>query len=287
MPRTKNRNILDKYLDGLRKYSVLTDGHLSACLNDLHLARNLDSSFTRPLAECGYATMQGALLGLGTNKREMADWLTCQAMDEDPLDFRVAWARAFVLLNMQDEALRNEALALYKQAARDFNEDENGDVHVEYGEALIYMGKLQEGCDEIERGIAHYPKPRGWHHWDRAWVHYFQKEYQEALDDLAQVKTLAGEATDEEIQAELDDPASLLNYPRYLVDAELLRAACHARLGQVDEGQKAMRLFRTRRPDWDMDDEKDSLAFSEKDPNAQQYYNDWLTGVQNAFDLEP
>ncbi len=180
-----------------------------------------------------------------------ADEYTSNAVGQirGQLDYDTHWDRAFFLqmsgpINDQGFDL---AIAEYQTAIGLNIVDMN--LLLEASEAYVSAGQHDEAIDLVRRAGKHVR--HDWYRWDLAWAYFFKGRlggsifYKLALDELRKMRHAPGE-------------------PKYMVDVQLLAAACYARLEQPDMAQFAFGNFSNAsngKQDWTLADEDRARPF--------------------------
>jgi tetratricopeptide (TPR) repeat protein len=178
------------------------------------------------------------------------------AVSDEPTDYVVPW----VIGHYHVATGTDKTLGLnYYQKAVALNGDNNMNLQAEYGEALIALGRH----DEALRAIARAGRGRPWYAVDMAWAYYHKGRddpyfYRLALEELARMDVLPGDR-------------------EFPVDGLLIEALASAQLGDALRAERAVRRFRTAKPNWGLPEERDTIPFLE--PADRDH---WLEGCSKA-----
>ena len=144
------------------------------------------------------------------------------------LDYDTHWDRAFYFqMSGPDDPLNYDLAICEYQKAIDLNIVDSN-LLLEASEAFVSAGRPDDAIDMIRRAgrsIRH-----DWYRWDLAWAYFFKARlggevfYKLAIDEIRQMYWSPGE-------------------PKYMIDVQLLAAACYARLGKSDMSQTSFTLF--------------------------------------------
>ena len=188
--------------------------------------------------------------------------LANEAVAERPNHRDPHWAQAFCRLAGDDPA---GALKAYAEAVK---HRPTLSLKVERAEAMIYNGDLKGGSKVIKDildELDHDEIP-DWFLWNAAWVLYFERKYDDALEHLDAVLSEPGDAD-------------------HIEDMLLLEAAILAQKGDGSANRTLRKFLRQKRKwfgeDWTLRFEKESLCFS-ANAKAQKLQSHWLDGVKKA-----
>jgi tetratricopeptide (TPR) repeat protein len=203
---TSSEAAYEAFLEGKYGFSAGSREALEESRRWFDRATQMDPSFARAWAALSYTYVQSWLHGWGLDEDlAQADRLARRAVELAPADYFTRWHLAFYLLNVKrfDEALAEceAALALT---------EESQDLLVEIAEALISVGRMEDGIRLIERARRTSDLER----WDSAWRRCLSARgtpngYDEALAVLNGLHRKPGD-------------------PRCLIDFQLLTAAMGA-----------------------------------------------------------
>lgn len=151
----------DAFLEGKYGFSAASLEALEESRRWFERATQMDPSFARAWAALSYTYVQSWLHGWGLDSDlDEAARLARRGAELAPADYFTRWHLAFYLLHARrfDEALAEceAALALA---------EESQDLLVEIAEALISVGRMEDGIRLIERAR----RTTDWDRWDSAW----------------------------------------------------------------------------------------------------------------------
>ena len=182
-----------------------------------------DLGYPRAWSRYGYVQMTRYIEGWNLDTLADADEFTQRAVALDETDYDTHWDRAFFYQLTADGAPKSQfdqALAEYARA-QELN-DGNEELRVEAAEVYVSIGNPDKALVELRRAgrtINHE-----WYWWDVAWAYYFKARHDPTYYDVAleQFRFMHWQPGD----------------PRYVFDAQLLKAAIHAQKAEVPEGER-------------------------------------------------
>ena len=101
----------------------------------------------------------------------------------DPSDSRSHWILGIVYLQ---ERQFDRAMAEYERALA-LNPNDV-DVRMEMAEALVMVGRHEEGINLMKRTMRLNPIYPDWYLWDVGWAYYLMGRYEEALAEMKRMK---------------------------------------------------------------------------------------------------
>jgi tetratricopeptide (TPR) repeat protein len=222
--------------------------------NDAREKANIDErGYPKAWGHLGYNVLATWVEGWSSPKERPdvmaeADEYTANAVGQarGVLDYDTHWDRAFYLQmrGPDDDTFFDLAITEY-QAAIDLNiVDMN--LLLEASEAYVSAGQPDEAIKLVRRAGRHIC--HDWYRWDLAWAYYFKARlggpifYWLAIDELRKMRYSPGE-------------------PRYMIDVQLLAAACYVRLEKQDMADVAFNLFSQGKDVWTLADEDRARPF--------------------------
>ena len=306
---TKNETVFEKWKEGVRAMALpFTEADMSEaekCFKEaialeateqtgkpttFEQARTADLGYPRAWGRYGYVKMTRFIEGWDPDALPDANEFTERGVRLDKTDYDPHWDRAFyyqLTSNGKPKQDFDNALNEYARA-QDLN-DGNEELRVEAAEVYVSIGDHDKALAELRRAgrvINHE-----WFWWDVAWAYYFKARLDPVYYDVAL----------EQFRAMHWQPGD----PRYVFDAQLLKAAIHAQKanihkhnnnpkGQNSEEQLrdvAMAHFRAKKNDpsmrsgrkgaaeWNLEDEKRARPFALE---AVADRDHWLKGCELA-----
>jgi adenylate cyclase len=255
MTEPNNVAAVDAFLVGQRTYSINAEEELRKSLDSFELATRIDPNAARAWSGIAYNLVQLYLQGWEeADVLARAEAAALRAVQLDPNDYFTQSYLGFYYLNTDRPELAVKAY----ETALNLNDDDRT-VFADAAEALIYVGRIDDGIEMLKRAR----RVPDWHRWDMAWAHYLKgrqnpTSYDDALAEL------------EQLYYQPDDK-------RYLIDIDLLYAAIYAQKDDSGNAASYLQRFLTRRPNWTAEDERRSTAFS----NAEDLAH-WIAGITNA-----
>jgi tetratricopeptide (TPR) repeat protein len=259
---SSNQDAVRLFLEAEDAFTTISAEQWGRCRESFERAVELDGDFARALGELSYALIHGVAAGFCDKKEseavmERAMKLAERAVELDADDYANRWNLAFALMSRKrfDEAVDEygKALRLFETATDRI--DRKPGLLAEMGEALVFAGRPREGMAMIERAITRVPD---WYRWNMGFACYCAREYARAIDELGRMYRKPGD-------------------PRYVIDVQLLAAACHAQLGADAEAERALDLFRAAKPDWTIKQELLRTPFRNAADEAH-----WIEGLRKA-----
>lgn len=135
-----------------------------------------------------------------------------------------------------------ESLSAYERAL-ELNPCD-ADVIVEYGDALVYVGRPQEACERIAAAKRLHPFYPDWYLWAEAGALYQSQRYEDAVARVAEMKDAS--------------------------EASRLLAACHARLGDPKQAARCREAALRRAPNFRLAEWGGGVPF--RDPADREHY---------------
>ncbi|HTO82792.1 MAG TPA: hypothetical protein VMQ73_11185 [Methylomirabilota bacterium] len=255
MTEPNNIAAVDAFLVGQRTYSINTQAELEKSLDSFELATKIDPNAARAWSGIAYNLVQLWLQGWAAKDvLERAEAAAQRAVQLDPNDYFTHSYLGFYYLHTGRPELAVKAY----ETALDHNDDDRT-VFADAAEALIYVGRLEDGLKLLERAR----RVPDWHRWDMAWALYLRGRqdsdaYDAALTELGQLFYKPGD-------------------PKYLIDIHLLIAAIHAQKKDYKSAAYYLQRFQQGRPKWTVEDERRSTPFS--NPADLDH---WIDGVKKA-----
>lgn len=237
----------DAFLRGSYAYSNETLDDLEEAEGWYRKAIEIDAGFARGWGELSYALVQKFVAGwAGQETLEEAGVAARRAVQLDDSDYFSHWNLGFYYLHSGQfakcELAFREAYAL---------NDNDADLLVEMGEALICMGEIEKGREQVRRALRMNPHAPDWYYWTLALGEYCAGDYAKARDEMDR----------------------MMETPRWSL---LLRAAIYHRLGAQDEAETAMRSFLDKVGGWSM--EREAVAIRFKRPEHARHWFEALEG---------
>lgn len=235
----------DAFMRGGHAYSNETLEDLESAERWYRKAIEIDPDFARGWGELSYTLVQKHIGGwAGEEVLEEAGSAARRAVRLDDSDYFSHWNLGFYYLHSGQfarcEMAFREAYAL---------NDNDADLLVEMGEALICMGAVDAGNAQVRRALEMNPHAPDWYYWTLALGEYCAKNYDTALDNLN----------------------SMVETPRWSL---LLRAAVLGRLGKDAAAREVMRDFVAQVGGWSIEREKAAIRFKNREDEAH-----WLEGL--------
>lgn len=257
----------DAYMKGFHLWQHhLQDDETLAGLNEvqkwLELAAELDSRFSRPWGMLAYTYVWGwRQWWYGDDILDKADEYLKNAVDLEPMNYDNHWDLAYYYLAIREFELAEREFGV----ARELNSND-ALLLVDTAELYCCMGQHQQALDLVDQAMALNPYYPDYYATSLAWIHYFTRDYQHALELLASVRHNTKEAL-------------------------LVSAAVHAQLSAKNELEQQIELaatqsikaqekiheFLARRQQWTVDREKRSFNFLRLEDEQH-----WLDGLKKA-----
>jgi len=225
----------------------------------------------------GYATLAAWIEGaheLSERAQVMAEAqeYTSNAVEQarGDLDYDTHWDRAFYFqMSGPDDPLNYDRAICEYLKAIDLNIVDSN-LLLEASEAYVSAGRPDDAIEMIRRAgrsIRH-----DWYRWDLAWAYFFKARlggdvfYNLAIDEIRKMYWSPGE-------------------PKYMIDVQLLAAACYARLGKTEMSQTSFGLFSQAsngKPSWTINDEDRARPFKLEEDRLH-----WLEACKLAGLTDP
>jgi TolB-like protein/class 3 adenylate cyclase len=249
---TSNLNAYDAFMRGshLWFFHLSMDETVESLLEArrwLERATALDPNYGRAWAWLALTHVQEWLQSWGGEASlELAVRLAKQAVAIDKDDYHNHWVLAYCYLHSRHFDL---ALGKYQQAIALNRNDAN--LLAEFAEALIYVGRHEEGLKLNRQATQMNPNCPEWYRGDVAWVCYLTKNYQAAVSEIEKI----------------DNPNA---------DTLVILAAC---LAQLDEARTkdVLKQIEARRPNWTLAKERRKSPFK-----SSADLEHWLGGLRKA-----
>lgn len=262
MRGTDNQAAYDAFVVGERIFTLASEQATAWSQECFEIATQLDENYARAWCELSYTYVRRWLQGwCDDSALQKAETAAKRAAQLDPNDYRCHWALAFYHLNTGVFDLALEEF----ERAMSLNEDHNPELPADMAEAMVAAGRHEMAIELIEQSR----RIPDWNRWNLAWACYFNARtatdckdvggfYDRALNEIAQMRHQPGDA-------------------EYLIDAQLLVAACHAQKGDQAAARRALQTFLQYRPGWTIKKERHSVSF--KHAEDERY---WLDGIFKA-----
>ena len=156
----------------------------------------------------------------------------------------------WVLANATMQSGNLEQAAIEYDRSISLNPNSAG-VLADSTEALVYLGRMDEGITRIQTAIRLNPHHPDWYLWTLAWARYFAGEYEAGLEAIQ----------------------SMANMPNL---ARRTHAALLVRLGRVDEAREVIAKLVEFAPDYTIEMQQHSLAGKFRDQSAADRFLDDL-----------
>ncbi len=244
----QDMNAYDALLKGSYVYSNESVEGLDHAAYWYRTATEIDPSFARAWGELSYVLVQYVIAGWKEpDTLQVAGNLGRKAVRLDDSDYYNHWNLGFYYLHTGqfdhcDIAFR-EALALNGNDA---------DLLVEMGEALICMGELEQGIEQIHKAIRINPHAPDWYYWTLALGHHCAKAYDEAVQSLD----------------------CMVDTPKWSL---LLRGVIQAQGGDLGQGASTMKSFLRHMPEWTIARERIAIRFKRREDEEH-----WFEGLRKA-----
>jgi TolB-like protein/class 3 adenylate cyclase len=244
----QDMNAYDALLKGSHVYSNESEEGLDQANYWFGRAVEIDPTFARAWGELSYVLVQYVIGGWrAPDTLDNAGHLARKSVRLDDSDYYNHWNLGFYYLHArrfaQCDLAFKEALALNNNDA---------ELLVEMAEALICMGEIEQGMDQIRRAMHINPHSPDWYYWTLALGHYCARAYDEAVQALN----------------------LMVDLPKW---SFLLRAVTYAQCGDEAESAKAMRRFLKHMPTWTITKELNAIHFKH-----QEDVEHWLEGLRKA-----
>jgi TolB-like protein len=257
----------DAYMKGFHLWQHhLQDDETIASLNEaqkwLELAAELDTRFSRPWGLLAYTYVWGwRQWWYGDDILDKANEYLKNAVDLEPNNYDNHWDLAYYYL-----AIREFELAEHEfDVARRLNSND-ALLLVDTAELYCCIGQHQKALDLVGQAMALNPYYPDNYATSLAWIHYFTRDYQRALELLASVRHNTNEAL-------------------------LVSAAAHAQMSvqygleqqielvatQSIRAQEKISEFLARRQQWTVNREKRSVTFLRIEDEQH-----WFDGLRKA-----
>ena len=220
---TENLEAYDYYLQGRDRFPGWTQEANAEAKGYFEKAIELDPRFSRAYAY---------LAGLHVNdwrwgwsdvpevSRKLALEYAQRASALDPYDSRSHWILGIIYLQ---ERKFDQAMAEYERALT-LNPNDV-DFRMEMAEALVFVGRHEEGIELMKQTMRLNPIFPDWYLWDLGWAYYFVRRYEEGLAEMKRMK----------------------NVP---YKAHRTLAAIYAQLGQLEEAKAQAVAYLKHDPDY-------------------------------------
>ena len=251
--RTDSVSAYETYLKGVHFFSWEKRDDLERSIELFAKATELDPNFARAWGWQAYALVRAILCGWHERaEMERAEAYAKRAVQLDPFDYSNHWDLAFVYLNA---GRFGQAMSEYEKARR-FNPND-ADLLVEMAEAMISVGRTQEGIEQILRAMQINPQTPDWYRWVLAWGYFNARQYDEAEEQIGHMIA----------------PQS---------DVSLLMAAVHAYRGETAKAEASVKFFLNSHHTFTIDDLKKRVSF--RNVEDQEH---WLEGLRIAGLKDP
>ena len=241
MRSTNNPQAFEAYLEGERKFSIVSQSDMTESQKKFAEATALDDQYARAWGWRAYTLTRSIAMGWEDESRitEAKEWAE-KAVGLDDDDYATHWDLAFVLLyeGEFDGALLSYMKALDLYENRTDHLDRKHGLLAELAEAYIYTGEPGKAIAYLERA----KRVPDWYKWNLAWADFNNEDYQAAHN-------------------ELDSMASQPGDRAYVPDVDLLRAATLVKLGDTAEAKRVLGDFLAAQP-----------GYSEKDVNKRAQF---------------
>ncbi len=149
-----------------------------------------------------------------------------RASELDPSDSLSHWILGIVYLQEKEF---DRAMAEYERALA-LNPNDV-DFRMEMAEALVFVGRHEEGLELMKGTMRLNPIYPDWYLWDLGWVYYFMGRYEEALAEMNRMKEVP-------------------------YKAHRTFAAIYAQLGRIEEAKASAAEYLKHDPDYTMTQDK-------------------------------
>ena len=244
----QNMNAYDAFLKGSHCYSSESEQALDQASYWFRQAIELDPTFARAWGELSYVLVQYVIGGWRTpDTLDEAGGMARKSVRLDDSDYYSHWNLGFYYLHAgmfaQCKLAFQEALALNNNDA---------ELLVEMGEALICMGEIEQGMGQVFRAMKINPHSPDWYYWTLALGHYCKKAYNTGAQTLD----------------------LMVDPPKW---SFLLRAMLFAQLGDELKSAAAMSTFLQHMPDWSVTKEMNAIRFKRHEDETH-----WMEGLRKA-----
>jgi len=257
MRGTDNPQAFDAYLEGERKFSIVSQADMAVSQKKFAEATDLDGDYARAWGWRAYTLTRSIAMGWEDASRiaEAKGWAE-KAVGLDGDDYATHWDLAFVLLygGEFDEALRTYEVALDLYENRTDHLDRKHGLLAELAEAYLYAGEPDKAIDFLERA----KRVPDWYKWNLAWAYFNKGRYQTALDELNSMASQPGDRA-------------------YVPDVDLLRSATLAKLERKTEAQRVLGLYLAANPGYSTKNVQKRAQF--KRASDQQH---WIDALHDA-----
>jgi tetratricopeptide (TPR) repeat protein len=219
----------DYYLQGRDRFPGFTKEENAEAKVFFEKAIELDLRFARAYAYLAGLHVNDWRWGWGDSleeSRRLSLEFAQRASELDPSDSRSHWILGIVYLQEKEF---DRAMAEYERALA-LNPNDV-DFRMEMAEALVFVGRHEEGLELMKGTMRLNPIYPDWYLWDLGWVYYFMGRYEEALAEMNRMKEVP-------------------------YKAHRTFAAIYAQLGRIEEAKASAAEYLKHDPDYAMTQEK-------------------------------
>ncbi len=214
-------------------------------------ARALDPNYSEAHVGLAWVHINGYRWGWSeTNSREKSLGLALEmarkAVEMDPFNYRAHWVLANAIMQSGD---LDQAVAEYDRALK-LNPN-SARVLADSVEALVYLGRAEEGISRTRAAIRLNPFHPDWYLWNLGWAQYYAEQYEDALASLKKMNKMPNEV-------------------RYTLGPVLVQ------LGRLDEARAVITEFLKNAPNYSIED-TEILPFKH-----EEYLERWKEDLRKA-----
>jgi adenylate cyclase len=227
---TDNLEAYDYYLQGRDRFPGWSKEENAEAKVFFEKAIDLDPHFARAYAYLSGLHVNDWRWGWADSpeeSRRLSLEFAQRASELDPSDSRSHWIMGIIYLQ---EKQFDRAMAEYERALA-LNPNDV-DFLMEMAEALVFVGRHEEGLEQMKKTMRLNPIYPDWYLWDLGWVYYFMHRYEESLAAMKQMKEVP-------------------------YKAHRTFAAIYAQLGRIEEAKAEAAEYLKHDPDYTMAVDKD------------------------------
>ncbi len=183
---TESLEAYDYYLQGRDRFPAWSKEENAQAKRYFEKAIELDPRFSRAytyLAGLHVNDWRWGWSDAPEDSRRLSLEFAQRASALDPTDSRSHWILGIVYLQ---ERQFDRAMAEYERALA-LNPNDV-DFRMEMAEALVFVGRHEEGIELMKRTMRLNPIYPDWYLWDLGWAYYFMGRYEEALAEMKRMK---------------------------------------------------------------------------------------------------
>lgn len=276
MTRPKNDHAHQAHLRGEAAFSSLSREALEESRGSFEEALEHEPDYARAMTELAYVHVHIAADGFHSAEEaaeslQKAETYAKKAVELAPGDYSTQWGLAFYYINSGKDGDFARGLETFEKAKHLFDNhtdhiERKSGLLAEMGEALVFGGDTQRGCELICEAIYKVPD---WYRWNYGFALYCAKDYKKAIEELDKMYRKPGD-------------------PNFLVDSLLSRAASLAQLGRKEEAQQDIQSFQANsqrrdhlKRDWTIADELKRTPFADTDA-GRALRDHWIEGLRLA-----